>query len=330
MKFLGILINYIIVIFTITFAQQSWANCTSGPTYTYNYNIPVTTLTIPRDKTPGPIGDVITPTIGQSVTVSCNGGITKFSLKFGSNLTPSSYSPDVYETGVPGIGIKIWDTFLSPIVVGNNLTYWYSPSNSTTYTGGAWLTGIQIQFYVTGPVSPGVITSFPSIESWVNTQISETGGANYNTLNLKGNIVVNAPSCETPDVTVKMGTHYPREFTSVGSTTSASPFDFKINDCKPGLNSISYIFSPATGVSLVGTGNDQYLTLNNQSTASGVGIQVLYGDGSNVPFNTKVLYRTSPAAGGYVIPMKARYIKTASDITGGTADSALVFTMIYE
>ncbi len=96
---------------------------------------------------------------------------------------------------------------------------------------------------------------------------------------------------------------------------------------------MNYAFKPAAGITLENSGSvNQYLTLSSDSDATGVGVQVLYDDGTIVPFNSKIKYTgySSTTGGSYTIPMKARYIKTASTMTGGKANSALEFTMSYE
>ncbi|MGK9176074.1 type 1 fimbrial protein, partial [Yokenella regensburgei] len=109
-------------------------------------------------------------------------------------------------------------------------------------------------------------------------------------------------------------------------------FNFEINNCDPGLNSVSYTFKPASGITLQGSGNNQYLTLDSSSTASGVGVQLLKNDGiTAVPFNVKTAFTgyVKATGGSYTIPMKARYVRTGT-ISAGTANSAAEFVMTYE
>lgn len=73
------------------------------------------------------------------------------------------------------------------------------------------------------------------------------------------------------------------------------------------------------------------LSLRTGSTASGVGVQVLNANDTQVTFNNPITYTGYSASlgGDYVIPMKARYIRTG-DVAPGTANSAVEFTMAYE
>ena len=161
-----------------------------------------------------------------------------------------------------------------------------------------------------------------------------SGAANYDVINMQ-DVIVKVATCKTPDITVNLGKHQRSEFTGLNTTTSAKPFVFAINDCDPGLNSVNYTFKPASGITVGGSGTTQHITLDSASTANGVGIQMLYDSGAGntlVPLNQKTTFTgyNKTLGGSYTIPMKARYIQTAANISGGTANSAIEFTMSYE
>lgn len=102
------------------------------------------------------------------------------------------------------------------------------------------------------------------------------------------------------------------------------------------MTAVKFTFKPAAGITLVNSGTAaQHLSLKSGSTASGVGVQVLYQDGTLIPFNTASDITLSSGynattGGSFTVPMKARYIQTASTVAGGTANSAVEFTMTYE
>ncbi|MCE0846603.1 type 1 fimbrial protein [Buttiauxella sp. A2-C1_F] len=267
---------------------------------------------------------------GSSVHVICTGGAANTYLKFGAPLEPSDI-PDVYKTNVPGIGIKVWDDFKGTVVVGNDLTKWYYPG-SDNYNGNAFITNIKMQYYIIGPIQTGTYTIPVTVEAWMNTTASTAGGARYNVLNWNGSADITAYACETPNFPVNLGTH-DRGIFIKNATSPTKSFDFKINNCPSGITKVSYLFKPAPGVSLVGTGNNQYLTLDSSSTAKGLGIQVMYDNGNNVTFNTKTaLTGYSTSGGNYTIPMKACYIRTrdVGDVEVGTASTTVEFEMWYE
>ena len=310
----------------------SWAGC-SSTTGSYTVTSPKQTLTVARNKVPGPIGTVMSIGSGPHLQVNCSAGTASSYLKFGSLLEPSA-TPGVYKTNVPGIGIKVWDDFSGTLVVSNDLQRWYNVSTGSGYGGEAWLTGIKMQYYIIGPFETGTV-SFPSnitVEAWANSTASTVGGVRYNILNWNGSAAVTAAACETPDIDVNLGT-IDRGIFIKSATSPTKSFDFKINNCGTGIATVSYLFKPAPGVNIVGTGNNQYLTLDSSSTAKGLGIQVLYENGNNVPFNTKTaLTGYNTAGGSYTIAMKARYIRTRNvgDVEVGTASTTVEFEMWYE
>ncbi|MRT14127.1 fimbrial protein [Enterobacteriaceae bacterium RIT711] len=312
-------------------SSMSWAGCSSGPTYSYTVTSPKQTLKMPRDiTTRGPIGSVMSIASGVGVNINCTGGASSTYLKFGTPLEPSD-TPDVYKTNVPGIGIKVWDDFSGTVVVGNDIKRWYSAS-AGNYSGSAWLTNIKMQYYVIGPIATGTVSLPITVEAWANTTLSTVGGARYNVLNWNGSADITAYACETPNLPVNLGTH-DRGIFIRNATSPTKSFDFKINNCPSGIATVSYLFKPAPGVNIVGTGNNQYLTLDSSSTAKGVGIQVMYENGNSVTFNTKTaLTGYSTSGGSYTIPMKARYVRTrdVGDVEVGTASTTVEFEMWYE
>ena len=311
-------------------SSMSWAGCSSS-TYSYTMTSPKQTFNMPRDTTTrGPIGTVMSVDPVTGITVNCTAGIASTYLKFGTLLEPSDI-PGVYKTDVPGIGIKVWDDFGgNVVVVGNDLKKWYTAGPD--YNSHAWLTNIKMQYYVIGPIQTSTATIPIRVEAWMNTTDSTAGGALYNVLNWNGSVDITATACETPDIKVNIGT-FDRGIFIRNATSPTKSFDFKINNCPSNITAVSYLFKPAPGVNIVGTGNNQYLTLDSSSTAKGLGIQVLYENGNNVPFNTKTpLTGYNTAGGSFTIPMKARYIRTrdVGDVEVGTANSTAEFEMWYE
>lgn len=64
--------------------------------------------------------------------------------------------------------------------------------------------------------------------------------------------------------------------------------------------------------------------------ASGVGIQLLYKD-VPLPLSTETYLgvANTPGSRDYIVPLKARYYQTGSNITTGTAKASATFTIIY-
>lgn len=322
-------------------SEQSLASCwldtakgTTAPT-SYSYNIPSTSFTLARDFKPGTaITSVFSVPQGPLASVRCDAAGMSL-LKLETTMEESSY-PGIYKTNVPGIGIKIWEDWSNTsfstvnVTLSKDLQYWYNWRTSLAMDNA--ILYIKFQFYAIGPISAGnVQLEIPTVSAWANTTVSEVGAVNYGLLNITGGFPVTVRSCKTPDISVNLGKHSNSDFPAVNSTSAATPFNFVINDCDPSMNSVSYTFAPATGISINGSGAYESLTLDSASSASGVGIQVLYNNDTLVPFNSKITYTgyNKTTGGSYTIPMKARYIRTGA-VTAGTANSAVEFIMTYE
>lgn len=315
----------------LLFSTISRAGCSvTGGTYNYTETLPTQTISVPINTPEGTaIGNVMAVNNGQNRYIFCSADPYAY-LKFGTALTPSNI-PGIYKTNMDGIGIKIWSDYVGTVIVDNDIKLWFKFSDNS---GSVNLRGIKAQYYVIGPIAAGEVST-PDIvvEDWANNSATTSGGALYNKLTMRGTAIVKAASCETPNITVNLDKHDSAEFSGINSKSAAKNFNFEIKNCSSGMNSVNYTFAPAAGVTLQQAGNaNQYITLDASSTASGVGIQVLYNDGSIVPFNSKIKYTgySKTTGGSYTIPMKARYIQTASNISGGTANSAVEFTMSYE
>ncbi|KVH63801.1 adhesin [Burkholderia sp. MSMB1072] len=81
------------------------------------------------------------------------------------------------------------------------------------------------------------------------------------------------------------------------------------------------------------------LSLGPDSTASGVSIQVLHGDNDKLisygPDSSQAGNPNQWFVGEFgnvdvTIPLKARYVQTASDVKAGTANGRATFTMSYQ
>lgn len=312
------------------------AGCSTNKLEQFSWTLPAgTTISVPRDTATGPIGNLISVPYSPNGNFSCWGGTSFAMLRFATTMEPSSLV-GVYKTNIEGIGVKISDEGFSKgsvSALSNDVQKWYT-YGSGPWSGPGFLTGIKVQFYITGPVSTGtVVLPTPTVELWANDSLSTVNGAKYVTLSIGGSVTVKASTCEPPNITVNLDKYSRSDFSGINSKSPAKVFNFQINNCSAGMNSVNYTFAPAAGVTLKESGTaNQYITLDGSSTASGVGIQVLYNDGTIVPFNSKIKYTgySSTTGGSYIIPLKARYIQTASTINGGTANSAVEFTMSYE
>lgn len=137
-------------------------------------------------------------------------------------------------------------------------------------------------------------------------------------------------TCTTPDVTVMLPEVSRAEFTGPGYTTARKDFELKFNRCPAGWASISYTFTPTTSV--VNSSNG-VVALDSSSTASGVGIQLLTGNGTPLTYNTPYIlneYNTSAQNASYTVPLTAGLYQTDLTVIPGTANSSVTFTLNYK
>lgn len=339
MKTRKLILNIAVVMGLGVLSGQSWAGCIiyGGSTITIDVVIP--DIAVLPDATIGSLLSSVTVPNKANASVGCNARSwwffkhgTSRTLKSGGGLPPGVYEIKNTDNEDSGVGVRVTSHTLIPVATNNNGAGRLAFTDAAS--GGMNITGVKIEFYKTGDIKPGDL-QFPRnfIEGWMSTsQWNTSGGALFYILNVNSP-KVKAGGCETPGFTVPMGKHPKSDFSGVGSTSSATPFTFSINNCDAGLNSVKFTFKPASGITLEDNGlPTQHLTVKSgTNAATGIGVQVLYAnDNSLVPFGTKLPSGYIGTAGSFAVPMKARYIQTAPTITAGNADSALEFTMSYD
>lgn len=270
---------------------------------------------------------------GTDTTVTCSYTYDDYiHTGYISNMTPSGSVEGAYQTGVQGLGVEIYwnNSFTPPPYEDFNPQYIHYMTwprrvgkklwNATFAPQGNW----RMRLVVTGPVSPGV-TSLPAIGGRIDYDYVDVQQVQIGNTAVRLNVL----ACVTPDVTVPLGSHVRPDFSGPGSVSPPVNFNVQVNSCPAGLSAVYYGFNPAT--SMFGDQNNGIVTLDSSSTASGVGVQVLYNDGSPLPFNTWLRFWSyAGAAGNYTIPLKARYYQTAANVTPGTANSYIWLAMNYQ
>ena len=249
----------------------------------------------------------------------------------------------IYRTPVPGIGYAAW-------YAGNGLPYTNQPTFAVT-TVYYLNASLDVSFYKIGDVTPGTISAsdMPQVEqvmtgdSSVRANIWQYVGA----LNIVGR------TCTTPDVTVDLGDHLTTELGAVGTATKWVDVTLSLQNCpayygafrrdltddsgfrttNSTANQLQYRVDATT--TIIDT-NRSVMALSNATapgTATGMGIQVVDANESPVGFGTTRASGLSLAAvdgRSYTIPLKARYMQTAADVTAGTANGQATVTFIYQ
>ncbi|WP_205969124.1 fimbrial protein [Paraburkholderia sp. Tr-20389] len=249
---------------------------------------------------------------------------------------------DVYQTGISGLGVRY--TFNSPSgqCNANNLTMQNgSITLSCTFSGP--LGGPYIQYpvmitatlVVTGPIASGASTlsSAPSIA--VSFTTIDTGGPWSQTPAYSGSAsgVLTHATCSVnqTNVAVSMPTADTRAFNAVGAVAAPQPFSLSLS-CSAGatvLITLTDSVNPAN--------RSTSLQLTADSTAQGMGVQVLnsggtpvaFGPDSATPGNTNQWTVGASPNGALQIPLTARYVRTGS-VSAGTVKALATFTLSYQ
>lgn len=311
--------------------QGAWARCDADSSETTTVNVMSGSaqgsgkLMVPREA---PVGTTVwaSPIITMPpVYVDCRYSGQTYGVHM-TGLTRSGLA-NVFRTDIPYLGVKVVE-ITSFTAVDWHATRWITPAYNFK---GSLSPSYQVSLVVIAPVTGGGHSSNMS-EPIARDYISESPHYLHDERELHrlrlGDFetqVTGATPCTTSNVTVNLGNHRASAFGAVGSTTAAADFTIELRNCPAGMRRITYQIDPATPV-VPGTGNS-VVALNAASTATGVGVQLLDAAGAPLALASQ---RTVGASGGtYTIPLKARYYKTAPTVGGGSANSAMTFTISY-
>ncbi|MEB2638551.1 fimbrial protein [Burkholderia sp. BCCIQ04A] len=189
----------------------------------------------------------------------------------------------------------------------------------------------------------GAITSIGSVGQVGAVRIPEYGQRLID-IKLARPIVVRpiAPTCkvETPVIQASLGTVFGRSLEG-GATSSAVPFNIRLMCSGAGhINGMpgkALTYITLTDATNPGNRSDM-LSLSSDSTATGVGIQILRSDGSVVRYgadssaegNPNQWYVGEYGNGTVNIPLKARYAGEGGKVGPGSANGLATFTMSYQ
>ncbi|MFV3412834.1 fimbrial protein [Pseudomonas sp. NY15436] len=335
----GVLFRLVLGLVLALFARSVWAQCSFDSGYSLN-NATVTlpsTLTARRDM---PVGTILFDSgwvNGGSTHIRCNAADT-ISYGYASAVAPVSGMQAVYETGVPGIGIKAAysNSYASQPAnidsvnptAGSALLVWPRSVSSDVKSTGYTPAGLyRIQLVVTGPLVSGsrtMILPNPTAQTIYGSLL--TNQASFST----PTVIVETLSCtvNTPTVAVPLKDVLVRQFQGVGSTLGTKPFTVDVT-C-PGGVAVAYQLD---GTSPSG-GGAMGLIQNSSGTgmATGVAVQVLKSDGSTpLPLATQTSLGTSVSENQAMpISLNARYYQTESSVSPGQVSATAYVTMYYQ
>ena len=298
------------------------ATCTFNAGFSVqNMALTVPNVSIPRDATVGTVlATVSVPAVVGTFARCSSPGNAYYHYKGG---TPAAAPSNTVATNIPGIGLRFFyqnsygrSFRFSPAGSGAYGAYagpWGWHSRGTAYFG--------VQVVVIGPAGGGQVNGGVSATIALDDLLVSSITVSPFTASVM--------SCVTPDVSVDLGSHRLSEMPSAGSSTSATRFSISVNNCPAGINSIQYQLDAATSI-VPGTGNS-VVTLTPDSTATGIGVQLLDDNGNPLALGKPVRRSgsISSSGGSYTIPLKARYYRIGSAAGGGSANTATIFQMTY-
>jgi len=233
----------------------------------------------------------------------------------------------VYETGIPGIGFML-TLQGTPLPLENG-----SFSNPGGYAANPTA---RLKLIKTGP-----ITQMGILENLRATTFLPAGDNYlYETWNSIGSLTIDPgkPTCKvtTPTRSVSLLPVPKSKLNAIGTVTAAEGFTLGMSCSGGDTGKTLGIFAVLTDQNAPGN-RSETLSLGSDSTASGVGIQILR-NGSPLgygPDSTASTAQNRWKVGTYgnvnvTIPLSARYIQTESVVTAGTVNARATFTVSYE
>jgi type 1 fimbria pilin len=296
-----------------------------------------------------PVGTTVSTLAPDAFQLTCSfpsGGMSDTSATLYSDFkttTPLAAGfTDVYQTGIAGLGIRY--TFNSStcgavnVVLANNSTRLSCPF-SAPLDGPRLPANVSVTaaLVVTGTIAAGAssLSSAPQITIGYATSDGGAGYWNQSPLytgSATGTLTHATCSVGQTDLAVLLPTADTRAF-SAGVGTVAAPQPF----------SLSFACTTGAKVSMTLTDNvnpanrSSTLQLTAESTAKGIGIQVLnsagtpvsFGPDSATPGNTNQWLIGDSPNGPLQVPLTARYISTGA-VSAGTVKALATFTMSYQ
>ena len=300
------------------------ANC-SGSVVTTSYPLP-STLTVQRDA---PVGTVLHDSggwVGGGKALARCSGFGTFWLDLGfTGNTEATALEHVYETGVPGIGIKVaWNNNPNSRPAGmDGGLYMTMPRSTSKIARGTYEPAHfwWIQLIKTGPIASGTYQITPIRNYYHNLLTNEL-------VFPASQMIYQKRGCrlQNSSLDVRMAKAQLRDFTGPGST--ARPTNFQIPlECDPDLRLSYSLDAPLKASPSVVHSSD------TRGTARGVGVQLLRdSNGAPVVFGEKVFYTAlGPDRGALLnIPLTARYYQLDTEVVPGTVEALVHLTLYYE
>lgn len=287
-----------------------------------------------------------------------------------------AYGP-IYATNIQGIGLVL--NFYADQSSKNYTSFPAAPeklmtvtSTSTGLSSATAGVGYEILFVKTGDIPAGtwaIPVSLRIIETAVLSDSNVVGGVTKDygaRVILSGVVNLVAGTCETPDVSVPMGSYkisenpvntkwvnfsvnllncppmsgrYIKNDSLGGSKATNYWSPDSISSGSPDMaNTVSISFNPVSGYDTLSSGGHCARLTPGESTAGGACLEIQDMAGTNVLTNSFSNIETDSgltllnSSASYQIPFKARYglLAGSTTMSAGKADSAVEFTINYQ
>ncbi|MFM0556652.1 fimbrial protein [Paraburkholderia sediminicola] len=307
-----------------------------------NYSPVLGSTSFPRNA---PVGST-TQNYSSTLTFHCQGDpAADRDIHAVFTATPatlvSGYT-DVYPTNVPGVGVRYTISNgagttcngLPVTVKSGTADIICHQLLATVDPGYRYSLSVSAQFVKTASGTVGTLTTIPplSVVAWVNNQGTTFPFGNVFSGSASGTFANLACTVTTPAVQVAMPQANTKDLPSVGSTTGSTPLNVGLS-CDAGVR----VYATLSDVT-VPSNRSTTLSLTTDSTAQGIGYQILYS-GSPVAFGAdsgaagnanQFAITAGQTAGGVVdVPLTARYVRTGV-IRAGSANAKATITMSYQ
>ncbi|WP_447748446.1 fimbrial protein [Pseudomonas nicosulfuronedens] len=332
------------------------ATCTFNGTGAENFSFPGP-ISVPRDNSASmaPLsswvtGEAATNIYTCTLSNSTKGGI---GIKFPTMVQAGSYSEGgitykVFNTSVTGVGIvygfRIYSggTYCEQSGGANGWNPWATGSGTIPYSdrwcdniqSSSYSFGAQLKFRLiqTGRISAGTVPTFTMTFSALETDgafSTGIGSRNY----VIGPVTFQALSCTAVGADVIMDTAKKSDFAS-STSVRTKPFQFTLQNCPAGMNSIKYQLDPIGTIISATDGTFQNAT--GTDMAKGVGLRIT-NEANTAPIRfgdaSYVVSDYSPTSGNSNLPIKMNvsYYRTgsAAQVTGGKVRGTAQLTVFY-
>ncbi|MCX2757766.1 fimbrial protein [Vibrio sp. Sgm 22] len=264
------------------------------------------------------------------------GGSSHWFFPFGTPSSSLGIPAPVFTTNHPNIFYKL--TVGDGYRNSPGASQWHEVSSATEIllrshsdNEGWYGFSYKVQFFVKDVVLPGMYSVSGTLGTSRLSGSTGTLPIYYEQpINYSFDVLVTPSTCNiapgSVDTMVSLPNVSKPQFSGVGSTTGSKSFTLSL-DCQAGASVYAYV-GDSNYLANVGPN----LSLDGASTATGVGVQLLYGGnlisfGSNNKFY--LVGDESLPETLHVIPFEARYVQTSSSITVGSVSAGAVIVFEY-